>query len=79
MAPQPPEPVASTPPPAPLHSDDADEDDENVKQIRECSSLISVHRKLKDVDLAFIRFKPLRCATRGEAITGQNDAQEHGR
>ncbi|KAK4797013.1 hypothetical protein SAY86_029339 [Trapa natans] len=39
MAPQPPDPMASTPPPAPLHSDDADEDDENVKQLRECSSL----------------------------------------
>ncbi|KAK4746205.1 hypothetical protein SAY87_012517 [Trapa incisa] len=39
MAPQPPDPMASTPPPAPLHSDDAAEDDENVKQLRECSSL----------------------------------------
>lgn len=38
-SPPPPPPAASIPKSPPLHEDDVDEEDESVKQLKECSSL----------------------------------------
>ncbi|KAK4795487.1 hypothetical protein SAY86_027813 [Trapa natans] len=73
-------PTASAP--APLHSDDADEDDENVKQLRECSSLylslqeclVNSNRNWKACQKEVQALKACNEGRR-EAVAGQNDAR----
>ncbi|KAI6683872.1 hypothetical protein NL676_029785 [Syzygium grande] len=76
--------AAAPPPPPPIHRTDADEDDENVKQLRECSSLyLSLQDCLVNHDRNWKSCQKKcklsrRAMRRGAAEEGNEDSSEVG-